>query len=464
MLVSISRVVGRLHRQRDKRREELARSASAATPHTLRLSMSVRARTGVFAERTNGADRAERMMRAKRDKKRLEKGKESWDDQLVVVFVCGMAFGIMAEKTKLTAHIRAQFAMSSMIMIKFFLAAAASGMAICGILSIAHPWTSQKLAAAKQHMADTMPRRAGVLAGGAMIGAGMAITNSCPATAFAQAGCGMMNAWYVIAGGVFGSLVYGFAHPMLQGTAFKDQDKDEERKLSQLTSFIGDRPEVELMMPIAGVLAIVAMALEIVFDWRVQLGVVPLVGEGPLQPKDILVIPQQFYMHMKAWAAAYAGFGFFAIMTLHVLILYRTPGSSRAYLTVASLWTKLVGRDKKSKAALAQKHTLMVSAAEFHVGNWIAVFYCLGSWLGAYGSSMMGEHWGEYEDVSVPAAFVGGALMLFGCRLAGGCPTGHGLSGMAILSTESYLAVAAMFGSAIVTQTVCGFPLPSKTS
>ena len=181
--------------------------------------MSVRARTGVFAERTNGADRAERMMRAKRDKKRLEKGKESWDDQLVVVFVCGMAFGIMAEKTKLTAHIRAQFAMSSMIMIKFFLAAAASGMAICGILSIAHPWTSQKLAAAKQHMADTMPRRAGVLAGGAMIGAGMAITNSCPATAFAQAGCGMMNAWYVIAGGVFGSLVYGFAHPMLQGTA-----------------------------------------------------------------------------------------------------------------------------------------------------------------------------------------------------------------------------------------------------
>ena len=116
------------------------------------------------------------------------------------------------------------------------------------------------------------------------------------------------------------------------------------------------------------------------------------------------------------------------------------------------------------KAALEQKHTLMVSAAEFHVGNWIAVFYCLGSWLGAYGSSMMGEHWGEYEDVSVPAAFVGGALMLFGCRLAGGCPTGHGLSGMAILSTESYLAVAAMFGSAIVTQTVCGFPLPSKTS
>ena len=39
--------------------------------------------------------------------------------------------------------------------------------------------------------------------------------------------------------------------------------------------------------------------------------------------------------------------------------------------------------------------------------------------------------------------------MLFGSRLASGCTSGHGLSGMALLSVQSIVAVCAMFGTAI---------------
>jgi len=43
------------------------------------------------------------------------------------------------------------------------------------------------------------------------------------------------------------------------------------------------------------------------------------------------------------------------------------------------------------------------------------------------------------------SALIGGFLILFGARLAGGCTSGHGLSGIAQLSVSSILATISMF-------------------
>ena len=48
-------------------------------------------------------------------------------------------------------------------------------------------------------------------------------------------------------------------------------------------------------------------------------------------------------------------------------------------------------------------------------------------------------------------AFVAGFLMLFGARIADGCTSGHGLSGLAQLSVGSTVAVAGMFAGGIIT-------------
>ena len=45
------------------------------------------------------------------------------------------------------------------------------------------------------------------------------------------------------------------------------------------------------------------------------------------------------------------------------------------------------------------------------------------------------------QSVSEWEAFVGGFLMIFGSRIASGCTSGHGLSGMALLSLKSIIAV-----------------------
>jgi len=48
------------------------------------------------------------------------------------------------------------------------------------------------------------------------------------------------------------------------------------------------------------------------------------------------------------------------------------------------------------------------------------------------------------------AAFVGGFLLLFGARLAGGCTSGHILSGVSQLAVSSILFGVVAFGTAIV--------------
>lgn len=47
--------------------------------------------------------------------------------------------------------------------------------------------------------------------------------------------------------------------------------------------------------------------------------------------------------------------------------------------------------------------------------------------------------------------FVGGFLLLMGANLAGGCTTGNGISGMALLSIGSYIVIISMFLAALIT-------------
>jgi uncharacterized membrane protein YedE/YeeE len=56
---------------------------------------------------------------------------------------------------------------------------------------------------------------------------------------------------------------------------------------------------------------------------------------------------------------------------------------------------------------------------------------------------------GESVDVSSARAVLGGAIMVIGSRIAGGCTSGHGISGMSQLSISSIISVASMFGAGI---------------
>jgi uncharacterized membrane protein YedE/YeeE len=65
------------------------------------------------------------------------------------------------------------------------------------------------------------------------------------------------------------------------------------------------------------------------------------------------------------------------------------------------------------------------------------------TWRRRFGPSPARRHVG---------AFLGGALMMFGARMAKGCTSGHGLSGNMQLSLSSAVFTPLMFASAIATR------------
>jgi uncharacterized membrane protein YedE/YeeE len=48
-------------------------------------------------------------------------------------------------------------------------------------------------------------------------------------------------------------------------------------------------------------------------------------------------------------------------------------------------------------------------------------------------------------------AFIGGAIALFGVRLAGGCPSGHGISGLSQLAVSGFIALGCFFIGGLIT-------------
>jgi uncharacterized protein len=95
--------------------------------------------------------------------------------------------------------------------------------------------------------------------------------------------------------------------------------------------------------------------------------------------------------------------------------------------------------------------------AQLGTGGWLLVGLVLGGLVfGAFGTGFDGYGWltetftGGARWVIVPVLLVAGALIGYGAKTAGGCTSGNGLSGNAILSPASLVATATFFGTAIV--------------
>jgi len=71
-------------------------------------------------------------------------------------------------------------------------------------------------------------------------------------------------------------------------------------------------------------------------------------------------------------------------------------------------------------------------------GEWLPAM-----WTGRFGADSLG--------LRLAVAFAGGGLMAFGARMAGGCTSGHGISGALQLSVGSWIAVVCFFAGGIAT-------------
>ncbi len=157
----------------------------------------------------------------------------------------------------------------------------------------------------------------------------------------------------------------------------------------------------------------------------------------------------------KAWSPYVAGIVIGLLQIPAFLIIETALGASSSYVTIGALLASWVDRS-----------ILDIPYAASHVAaaakNWWQVALVAGIAVGAFASARwsgarrrpISPIWARALGSASPGrryavAFAAGFLMLVGARIADGCTSGHGLSGMAQLAVGSTVAVAAMFAGGI---------------
>ncbi|MGI9407994.1 MAG: YeeE/YedE thiosulfate transporter family protein [Hyphomicrobiaceae bacterium] len=162
-----------------------------------------------------------------------------------------------------------------------------------------------------------------------------------------------------------------------------------------------------------------------------------------------------FNIHERSWSPYAAGIVIGLLQFPAFLLVDTALGTSSAYVMVAGYLASIFDAGI-SDIAYFEKYmssTKYVWQAALVFGIVIGAF--LSMRLGDTKRQAFSPIWKTATGItSFPSraamAFLGGFVLLFGARLAGGCTSGHGVSGLAQLAVGSTVAVVAMFAGGIL--------------
>lgn len=243
----------------------------------------------------------------------------------------------------------------------------------------------------------------GLSVGGLIFGAGMAILGYCPGTMAVSLGEGSLDALIGIAGGIAGGIVYTLTEP-------------------SLAPYLGpDLGNVTLQ----STLGYGAIFYILTFGFGFAL------------------IYMAFVLHQKEPAKGYNWLLAGILLAILNSVIFLTPvfnrpiGASTAYPYLGDL-----------ACGLTQNHYFTKIEKP---GNWEAIFLA-GAFLSGLLISVLQKDfklrliysgWSKTEGKSIPKriiwAFFGGFILVFGARMAGGCTSGHILSGGMQIAASSLL-------------------------
>ena len=279
------------------------------------------------------------------------------------------------------------------MLVMFLSASATSLLAIAAMKTASESSKQAAEKAGKKYMSSATQGLFAVGIGGCLIGAGMAVAGTCPGTIWAQLGAGQPKALITFAGALVGAAIIALIHcyivPFLKTIAPKSRT---------LASVTGLHPMVAALILLAIFAAVIIVVL-----------VVPGVMVGLTQ------IP----------------------LTLGV---GKNLGASTSFSVIVSNAFQLVGFNNDYTRPL--------------IGgtSWWNVLFVVFATGGAALSALSGNSWYAYDAMAVTEveAFFGGILLLLGARLASGCTSGHGITGVGHGSLISIVGVAGIFAGGMV--------------
>ena len=256
----------------------------------------------------------------------------------------------------------------------------------------------------------------GIILGGLIFGSGMAILGYCPGTLAISLGEGSTDALWGIIGGLLGGLVYTILLPSINGILGPNLGK-----ISVISISGGANALFYILVFIIGA---AFMAASFWLDSKEKI-------------KD------------KKWL--YSGIGL-AILNPIVFLTATTNRPIGASTTFPYLADLFAGLTQNSYYLKIQKP-----------GNWELIFL-FGAFLAGliislikkeFKITLIHDSWKKYKGESnaqrILWSFIGGFILIFGARMAGGCTSGHILSGGMQLAISSLVFAVFVFAGLLIT-------------
>jgi len=313
--------------------------------------------------------------------------------------------------------IKGQLTMENFTMLKVFLSAA--GTSILGLqIMIEKKWISLP--------PFDHPFWARNILGGAILGIGMYIAGACPGTVLAQVGMRVNTAIFTLIGGLIGALTFGILQPYFLSLLPRNATSSQAT-VDAITSTSRRYAALGLAAGFGGVL----LVLENFRPWQVDVGL-------PLNISSM----ESIKLLSPVWSPYISGVIIGLLQFPVFLISSDGLGCSSGFVVLLSkiFGTNLADRFSYFKLNFGARTTWQLF---LDAGIILGAGLC---YLAAAPSKSVDPTLGQ-----ALTSLIGGFALIFGARLANGCTSGHGLTGVAKLSVGSLLAVAAMFGGGMAT-------------
>jgi len=257
----------------------------------------------------------------------------------------------------------------------------------------------------------------GIIIGGLIFGAGMAILGYCPGTLPVSLGEGSTDALVGLFGGLTGGLVYTLVLPLVQGVLGPDLGT------VSLFSLTGNNPVLfyALVFIIGAVFIAVAFGVDKLEKVR----------------------------RNKRWLVAGTALAVLNAVVFSTAVTDRPIGASTTYPYLADL---MAGLTQNSYFEKIEKP-----------GHWEVIFLG-GAFLSGlilslirkdFKIRLIHDNWKKYRGTSalprIIWAFTGGFILIFGARMAGGCTSGHVISGGMQLAVSSLVFAVFVFAGLLLT-------------
>ncbi|KJZ79209.1 hypothetical protein HIM_01360 [Hirsutella minnesotensis 3608] len=242
----------------------------------------------------------------------------------------------------------------------------------------------------------------GNVIGGTLLGAGIALSGSCPGAVFTQVAAGLRSGFYTFGGALLGAVLWtGMIGSLVQRQKQKANVRPEARTFHQQLQ--------------------VSRGAMLVLLEAVCLVIVTLAASFTLRSPDVRL------------GGPAAGLCIGLAQLVSIAIRRSMLGASGSFLHMGNLfWSAISG----SHPVCMQGHRQSLLFASGVVA---------GAWSLLQTAPSLAVSAGLQPSPLL--ALVGGISMVVGASLAGGCTSGHGISGISLLSVSSIVSIASAFAT-----------------